>query len=163
MNSLGEKIAHYRKKAGLTQEQLAEKCSVTAQAVSKWENDITSPDISLIATLAEIFKISCDELLGVSRAEIARIDPELVDLNKMLLKVKILSKQGDDVKINLPLSIAEVCLKAGIIRVGDNEEGSEILKKIDINQILQLVKCGAVGKLVEIKSADGDTVEIWVE
>ena len=41
MNSLGEKIAHYRRKAGLTQEQLAEKCSVTAQAVSKWENGIT--------------------------------------------------------------------------------------------------------------------------
>ncbi len=69
MNSLGEKIAHYRRKAGLTQEQLAEKCSVTAQAVSKWENGITSPDISLIAPLAELFGISCDELMGANKAE----------------------------------------------------------------------------------------------
>ena len=51
MNTLGQRIAYYRKRAGLTQEELAEKCSVTPQAVSKWENDISSPDISLLPTL----------------------------------------------------------------------------------------------------------------
>ena len=43
MNILGQRIAYYRKKAGLTREELAEKYSVTPQAVSKWENDISAP------------------------------------------------------------------------------------------------------------------------
>ena len=43
MNILGQRIAYYRKKAGLTREELAEKCSVPPQAVSKWENDISAP------------------------------------------------------------------------------------------------------------------------
>ena len=38
LDTLDERIAFYRKKCGLTQEELAEKCSVTPQAVSKWEN-----------------------------------------------------------------------------------------------------------------------------
>ena len=162
MNSLGERIAHYRKKVQLTQEQLAEKCSVTAQAVSKWENDITSPDITLIPTLAELFGITCDELLGRQKAEITRIDPELVDMNKMLLKVKVLSKDGDKVNVNLPLSLAEAVLKAGLIS-GGNGGVEAALKQIDFNQIVQLVKCGAIGKLIDILSADGDIVEVWVE
>lgn len=48
MNTLGQRIAHYRKSSALTQEELAEKCGVTAQAVSKWENDVNAPDISLL-------------------------------------------------------------------------------------------------------------------
>ena len=67
MNTLGQRIAYYRKKGGLTQEELAEKCSVTPQAVSKWENDISAPDITLIPVLARIFNISCDELLCATR------------------------------------------------------------------------------------------------
>lgn len=67
MNTLGQRIAYYRKRAGLTQEELAEKCSVTPQAVSKWENDISSPDISLLPTLSRLLNVSCDELLGAVR------------------------------------------------------------------------------------------------
>lgn len=163
MNSLGERIAYYRKKVGLTQEQLAEKCSVTAQAVSKWENDITSPDISLIAPLADLFGITCDELLGVQKAEITRVDPELIDLNKMLLKIKVISADGDDVKVNLPLALAEVCLKSGMINFKGDDINGNVLKQIDFKRLLELVKSGAIGKLVEVKSADGDNVEIWVE
>jgi len=48
----------------LTQEQLAEKLGITAQAVSKWENDISCPDISILPKLADIFGVTIDELLG---------------------------------------------------------------------------------------------------
>ena len=64
--TLGKRIAENRKKLKLTQEQLAEKLGVTAQAVSKWENDISCPDISILPQLAQIFEISTDELLGYS-------------------------------------------------------------------------------------------------
>jgi len=162
MNSLGERIAYFRKQSGLTQEGLAEKCSVSAQAVSKWENGLSAPDISLIPALAELFNITCDELLGVRKKEVAAVAPELVDLTKMMFKLKILSKKGDTVNINLPLSIAEVFLKSGSIR-GVSEQASKLLEKIDLAQVVSLVKLGAVGKLIDIKSAEGDVVEGWVE
>jgi len=162
MNSLGERISFYRKKSNLTQEQLAEKCSVTAQAVSKWENDLTAPDISLIAPLAALFNITCDELLGVRKAETEAVAPELINLNKMLLKMKVDSVKGDKVNINFPLSLAEAVLKSGIVKTKDGKS-FDALNDIDFGQLISLVKLGAVGKLMEVHSADGDNVEIWVE
>ena len=67
--TLGKRIMQYRKSLGLTQEQLAEKLGVTAQAVSKWENDQSCPDISMIPKLAGIFKITTDTLLGNEPSE----------------------------------------------------------------------------------------------
>lgn len=63
-HTLGKRIAKNRKRLGLTQDQLAEKLGITAQAVSKWENDLSCPDISILPKLADIFGISIDELLG---------------------------------------------------------------------------------------------------
>lgn len=163
MNSLGGRIAFYRKKINLTQEGLAEKCSVTPQAVSKWENDITAPDIGLIPILANLFNITCDELLGCRKKEAIAVDPQLIDTNKLLLKIKVLSGKGDKVNINLPLSIAEIMLKAGVINSISTGKNSDWMKDIDFNQIFMLVRSGAIGKLVEVQSSDGDNVEIWVE
>ena len=55
---IGDKIRQMRKSAGLTQEQLATKLGVSAQSVSKWENEISMPDISLLPDIAEAFGIS---------------------------------------------------------------------------------------------------------
>lgn len=62
--TIGKRIAACRRSLGLTQDQLAEKLGVTAQAVSKWENDQSCPDISMLPRLAEIFGVTTDELLG---------------------------------------------------------------------------------------------------
>ncbi len=62
--TLGKRIVAHRKRLGLTQDALAEKLGITAQAVSKWENDLSCPDISMLPKLAEIFGITTDELLG---------------------------------------------------------------------------------------------------
>lgn len=62
--TIGKRIMENRKRLGLTQDQLAEKLGVTAQAVSKWENDQSCPDIAMLPMLADIFGISVDELLG---------------------------------------------------------------------------------------------------
>ena len=62
--TIGKRIAAHRKRLGMTQEQLAEKLGITAQAVSKWENDQSCPDISVLPILADIFQISTDALLG---------------------------------------------------------------------------------------------------
>ena len=61
---LNDTICFYRKKQGLTQEELAQRLGVTNQSVSKWESAQCCPDISLIPKLADIFEISIDELFG---------------------------------------------------------------------------------------------------
>ena len=66
--TLGKRITTNRKRLGLTQDQLAEKLGITAQAVSKWENDLSCPDISILPKLADIFGITTDELLGREKA-----------------------------------------------------------------------------------------------
>lgn len=61
---LANNIQKYRKISGLTQEELANRLGVTFQAVSKWENERSAPDISLIPKIADIFDCSIDELFS---------------------------------------------------------------------------------------------------
>lgn len=62
--TLGKRIMAHRKRLKFTQDQLAEKLGVTAQAVSKWENDQSCPDISMLPRLAQLFGTTTDALLG---------------------------------------------------------------------------------------------------
>lgn len=61
--SLGEKIRDYRKKAGLSQEQLAEELNVSRQAITKWETNKGVPDISNLIAISDEFGITLDELI----------------------------------------------------------------------------------------------------
>ena len=63
---LGKRIRQLRFKAGMTQEQLADKLGISPQSVSKWENAIAMPDISALPILAEIFGISIDDLFDLT-------------------------------------------------------------------------------------------------
>ena len=77
--TLGKRIIANRKRVGLTQERMADQLGVTAQAVSKWENDQSCPDITMLPRLAEIFGITTDELLGIQREQpvhLAEVLPE---------------------------------------------------------------------------------------
>ncbi len=79
--TLGKRISFHRKHLGLTQDALAEKMGVTAQAVSKWENDQSCPDITTLPKLAQVFGITTDALLGLEHAQMqplpAACEPEL--------------------------------------------------------------------------------------
>ncbi len=61
--TLGEKIANLRKNKKMTQEELAGHLNISGQAISKWENDLSIPDISVLIELSELFNVSLDELL----------------------------------------------------------------------------------------------------
>ena len=63
--SLGTMIAARRKELGMTQLELAEKMGVTDKAVSKWERDLSFPDVNSLPRLAEIFDMSVDELMQI--------------------------------------------------------------------------------------------------
>lgn len=64
MKGFGARIADLRKSKNMTQEELAERLGLTSQAVSKWENNLSYPDITLIPTLCTIFDISLDDIFG---------------------------------------------------------------------------------------------------
>lgn len=61
---LGSNIVRLRKEAGMTQEQLANALGISYQAVSKWENGVSCPDISTLPLLADLFSVSIDSLFG---------------------------------------------------------------------------------------------------
>ncbi|MCL2721286.1 MAG: helix-turn-helix transcriptional regulator [Treponema sp.] len=65
LKTLSDNILKLRKESGLTQENLAEKLNISFQAVSKWENGQTSPDIIMLPMLAQLFGVSIDKLFGI--------------------------------------------------------------------------------------------------
>ena len=65
--TLGTMIAELRKQHGMTQLELAEKMGVTDKAVSKWERDLSCPDINSLPTLAEILGVSVEELMQIKQ------------------------------------------------------------------------------------------------
>ena len=164
--TLGSRIAELRRKKNMTQEELAAELGVTAQAVSKWENDLSCPDITLLPQLARLFGVTIDELLGNQNQPETALLPEeqRKPLKDMIFRIYVNTKEGDKVRVNLPMALVQVALQMGMQmpQVSGSAAG-EALKNIDIAQLVALVEQGVIGKLVEVETADGDTVEIYVE
>lgn len=164
MKTLGKKISEYRKLRNMTQEDLAGKLNVSSQAVSKWENDLSIPDLPLLIELADIFGVSMDELVRQKEdTEIVRVieEPLRKPITQMMLRIRVLSVDGDKVNVNLPMSLVQAAVDIGMNLPEVN--GKEALKGVDFAQLISLVEHGAMGKLVEVESAEGDHVEIYVE
>ena len=162
--TIGKRIALLRKEKGLTQEELAQHMGVSGQAVSKWENDQTCPDISALPKLARLLGGTVDERReGKAETPAVRVLPpaERKDLKDMMLRVTVDSADGDRVRVNLPMALVEVAMEIGMEMPQIN--GQDALKGVDLNKVLRLVREGLVGNLVEVDSADGDKVRIFVE
>lgn len=163
MNTIGSRIAQKRKTLGLTQESLAAQLGISSQAVSKWENDISAPDIALLPALAKALNCTTDELLSGKTDEVRVIpEPQRKNPEELVLRIKVLSAQGDKVRVNLPFGLLKALSGTGM-DIAASFSGMDTLKGIDLEQILTLVENGTVGKIVEVESAQGDTVEIVVE
>ena len=85
-------------------------------------------------------------------------------MEELVLRVKVLSADGDKVRLNLPMRLVKIAMEIGVDVVpnvgGDN---AQMIKSIDMEKVVKMVEQGLVGKLVEIESADGDIVEVVVE
>lgn len=101
--SLGENIRRLRRKRDMTQEQLADALAVSFQAVSRWENGTTYPDIELLPVIAEFFSVSTDELLGIPEAEKNRQADALLLQYADIMNHEYPSADGD--------KKAEVCVR----------------------------------------------------
>ncbi len=161
--TLGQKIGSLRREKEWTQEELAEKLGVSAQAVSKWENDVSCPDIMLLPEISKLFGVTVDALLGCEPQMPVQLIPkeERKKIDSLMLRIIVNSSDGDKVRINLPMTLIKTGIELGFNM--SQVSGSSALDGIDLNQIMSMVENGLIGKLVEVESNDGDNVEIVVE
>ena len=163
--TLGKRIADLRHEKGLKQDELAEKLGVSPQAVSKWENDQTCPDISLLPALAKILGVSVDELLSGKKDDEPEVkilpESERKEIKNMVLHIVATDKDGDVARVNIPLGIIEIAMESGMDL--SQFTGQEALKTIDLNKVMDMIRHGVIGNLIEVESADGDSVKIFVE
>jgi transcriptional regulator with XRE-family HTH domain len=99
--NIGETIKKLRKQKDMTQEQLAEYLNISPQAVSRWENNSTLPDITLVPMLANIFDVTTDMLLGV-------------EINVKDLRIETIRKEASDYTWTKQYDKAEKLLRNGL-------------------------------------------------
>ena len=163
--TIGKRIAMLRKEKGMTQEELSQKMEVSAQAVSKWENDQTCPDITSLPKLAKLLGVTVDELLsGKEETEpvVKVLAPEeRKDVKEMMLRLVVDSCEGDHIKINIPMALVLAALEMGVDL--SQVSGNDALKNVDLEQIVNMVHHGVMGNLMEVESGEGVTIRIFVE
>lgn len=164
MEKFEERFVRLRKENNLTQEDVANKLGISPQAVSKWENGISMPDISLLVDIASMFNVSVDTLLGkeTENHEVTLSNNEnKKPIEKMALRLFINSNDGDVVKINIPVPLLKIALETGMKAPQIN--GKANLENIDFKQIYNLIEQGVIGELMTVDAKDGDKIRIVVE
>lgn len=163
-DTLGARIAALRKRKGMTQEELAQKMEVSSQAVSKWENDVSCPDIQSLPRLAKLLGTTVDELLTGMEAQVQLLrGAERKSLDELTLRVRVTSNEGDRVKVNVPMSLVKVALELGMDIIPGMTPGMDGFRNFDLNKVMELAERGLIGRIAEVESADGHKVEIVVE
>lgn len=114
--TLGMMIASLRKEKGMTQMELAGKMGVTDKAVSKWERDLSCPDINSLPKLAELFGISVDELMQV-RSEKQK-GQEQLPLNDILALVLKAISVAMGIAVVVLSALKAIDLYSGFMMVG---------------------------------------------
>ena len=130
---IGSKILELRKKANLSQEQLAEKMNVTRQTISKWELNETTPDIKQAKELSKIFKISLDELAD---NDIQSIVVEKISNTEKLagLVLKILKWLGIIFIIILVIDVVSLVIYTTSVNYPDVQSNATTICQIENNQ-----------------------------
>lgn len=126
---ISKNLLNLRKKHKMTQEDVAEKLGVSRQAVAKWENGDTTPDIGNCVALAKLYKVSVDELVN-----------DTADLHKRSLENQKkhlfgVVSMGDKGQIVIPKKAREVFhLEAGdkLVVLGDEDQGIALVKANEI-------------------------------
>ncbi|MEH7490525.1 SHOCT-like domain-containing protein [Priestia megaterium] len=79
------------------------------------------------------------------------------------LKIRVVSTENDNVKVNLPIKLVKMVLMAGHSIAASIPQSEKYVKDIDINLIVEAIENELDGQIVDIKSANGDTVSVIIE
>lgn len=157
--NLGNNISERRKAKGMTQEELAVNLGVSPQAVSKWENDLSCPDISLLPSIASIFGISVDELLDVApAAEKTPAEPEetyeepVFTGKKATTLLISIDRNGKVSNVKMPLSVVRFGLNLGSIFGG--------LTGTQASTVENAIKTGLLGEILSVDGENGEKITI---
>lgn len=156
MNTIGQNIANFRKRLGMTQEELAEKMCVTAQAVSKWERDTSYPDITVLADLGKVLNVSVAEIIeGVREIpELREAPQEEIDRRVILIDVKA---EETYIAVHFPVTAMKKAIENGTLK---NIVGKDAFPQVA--SVLEMVDLGLTGPLVTVDDG-GAHIKITVE
>ena len=127
--TIGEIISYLRKEKGMTQSDLAEKMNVTDKAVSKWERNLSCPDVNTIPKLAEILGISVEELLNAQKKEVSNNNKMNEILNIALIGIGI--AMGICVVVTSILKQIDINSAFTMLGIGLSSLGIYLLKNKD--------------------------------
>ena len=145
-----------------TQEEFSQLLDVTAQAVSKWENDISCPDIQLLPKIADILNMTTDELLTGKRAEQSKEQKTVnIDTSNLKININVLKPGQNPVNVSLPLSMVKRFAKIGNGISGIVGNGT--VDSVKFDEILSLVENGATGEILNVVADDNTNVKISIE
>ena len=140
MNELGNKIARKRKDLGLTQNDFADKLSVTRQTVSRWEAGTVLPDIEKISDIAEILNVSCDYLLKDDEAQTetapAGVSRVLLEAKGKLVDLTFFDGEADIDLFNTKCRIVD--FEGNWMKVSADTKKGHIEKLIPVSSVLSL-------------------------
>lgn len=131
---LSKNLLTLRKLNKLSQEEIAERIGVSRQAVAKWENGETSPDIYNCKALAELYDVSLDDLVNFSTENTGLPVPPK---GKYIFGVTTIGEKG---QIVIPKKARDVFdIKSGdnLVILGDEEQGIAIVKASDMMNMMQ--------------------------
>ena len=163
--TLGRRIQALRKEQALTQDALAERMDVTPQAVSKWENDQSCPDIMSLPQLARELHTTVDTLLTGEAAATPALPQKKPE--ELIVRISIHPEDEARVCLNLPFTVFRLgalhILISFTFHANEGELDAEALAQqlaqVDFHAIVRLIEQGARGMLVNA----GDTLTIWTE
>ena len=131
---LGKQIYELRKKANLSQEQLAEKVGVSRQTISKWELGETAPDIKQAQVLSQVFGVSLDELTGNDTKEV--IYEKVSNTEKLAgLIIKIIKIWGIIILACLIIAVIGIIL-FGYVRGEGSVEFENNVEKVTFTEVV---------------------------
>jgi len=126
-------------------------------------------EISRVLTMIQEGKIDADkgsELIQALKDKEETSNPLLEKPTKYLdktLKIRVVSAENDNVTVNLPIKLVKVVLMAGHSIAASIPQSEKYVKDIDINLIIEAIENELDGQIVDIKSANGDTVSVIIE
>ena len=138
MESIGRRIAELRKKANMTQMELADHMGITFQSISNWERGNTMPDISKLPELAELFDVTIDELLGKESKLIKNIIEDKEDGHAADEEISV-SELVEAAPILKPETLDEIIEKNNVIEKAMDADKKKDSMKYDVTAIRELL------------------------